>query len=375
MPCSVVDDGLLEVYERAAAGDVPGARSLLAGLTVPARQRAEMEAFLDGLQSGGEVETVEAVDSTLEGPTGRGAQARALEADPMPFRCLHCGGEAHATRNVLLDSALFSFLGWDAVDAQARMVSCAACGHCAWFTHAAPGALQAMARRDDPRWDLQGEGAPCPVCGFRGAVEGSAQLNTRGLTILGLDWLNRGARTESCQRCGHVRWSAPGTDPWGEPVEAAPGACRACDGVVVEERRVLLNTPLVTNLGLDWLNEGARLRACSCGALDWFVRPLAGIPAPASPNPRSLQISPGASLFMDDRLLEVYELAMMGDVEAAREMLGTIDADSEDVAEMEAFLRSMEEGGEVQEMAGADAMGGITGATPLPGTADDDSEE
>lgn len=79
---------------------------------------------------------------------------------------------------------------------------------------------------------------------------------------------------------------------------------------------------------------------------------------------------------MDDRLLEVYELAMMGDVAAAREMLGSIDADAEDVAEMESFLASMEAGGEVQEMAGADAMGGLTGATPLPGRSEsDDSEE
>lgn len=82
---------------------------------------------------------------------------------------------------------------------------------------------------------------------------------------------------------------------------------------------------------------------------------------------------------MDDHLLEVYELAMMGDVAAARTLLGTLDSEPEDVAEMESFLESLESGGEVQEMAGADAMGGLTGATPLPAgdesLAVDDSEE
>lgn len=44
---------------------------------------------------------------------------------------------------------------------------------------------------EDLRWAIRGEGdAPCRVCGFREADEGTARLSTRGLTFLGLEWLN-----------------------------------------------------------------------------------------------------------------------------------------------------------------------------------------
>ncbi len=91
---------------------------------------------------------------------------------------------------------------------------------------------------------------------------------------------------------------------------------------------------------------------------------------------------------MDDRLIEVYELAMMGDLDAAREMLNgiTTDVDQDDLTEMRQFLDDTESGeGEVKQMDGADAMGALTGATPLPSGEDeadgvaaagsDDSEE
>lgn len=282
-----MDDRLLEVYELAARGEVEGARALLVSLEdVPPQGRAEMEAFLNSVASGGEVETVEAVGAGLAGPMGYAPEdGRMLQPDVVPFRCLHCGCDVHTQRRVLLNTALFTFLGWDEVDAGARVVVCAGCGHCAWFVHAMPGALQAMADRDDPRWAVLGEGdAPCTVCSFRQSVEGSARLNTRGLTLLGLEWLNQGARTKACLRCGHVRWSRRGTRPWGGSVDAVSDACRACGGGDVAQRPVLLNTRLATHLGFDWLNEGARLRECPCGALDWFVRPRAPSALPAAPS-------------------------------------------------------------------------------------------
>ena len=33
-------------------------------------------------------------------------------------------------------------------------------------------------------------------------------LNTRGLTFLGLDWLNSAATTLICTRCGYIHWFA-----------------------------------------------------------------------------------------------------------------------------------------------------------------------
>lgn len=273
-----MDDRLLEVYELAALGDTAAARAMLASLgEVPAEQRAEMEAFLDASESNGPIEDVDALESTLAGPTqlaGPGARQE-VRPDVVPFRCLHCGGEVHTTGRALLNTALFTFLGWDAVEETARVVMCAACGHCAWFVHAMPGALQAMASPDDSRRSIQGEGeAPCRVCGFRGVREGTARLHSRGLTFLGLEWLNEGARTESCLRCGHIRWSRRSSRPWGQPADHRVGACMACGGEDVSEQEALLNSPLMTHLGLDWLDGGARLRSCRCGGLDWFVRPL-----------------------------------------------------------------------------------------------------
>ncbi|WP_205600685.1 zinc ribbon domain-containing protein [Gracilibacillus sp. YIM 98692] len=35
---------------------------------------------------------------------------------------------------------------------------------------------------------------------------GQAQLNTRGLTFMGLDWLNESVHTLICKRCGYIHW-------------------------------------------------------------------------------------------------------------------------------------------------------------------------
>ena len=46
----------------------------------------------------------------------------------------------------------------------------------------------------------------CPHCKHDTFEEGSAQLNTAGLTFLGLDWLNKSATILACTNCGYIQW-------------------------------------------------------------------------------------------------------------------------------------------------------------------------
>ena len=46
----------------------------------------------------------------------------------------------------------------------------------------------------------------CVHCKHDSFQKGSAQLNTRGMTFLGLDWLNESATTLICSRCGYIHW-------------------------------------------------------------------------------------------------------------------------------------------------------------------------
>ncbi len=51
----------------------------------------------------------------------------------------------------------------------------------------------------------------CQHCGNDEFVEGSAQLDTAGMTLLGLDWANRLVLTLICSLCRRVEWFD--TDP------------------------------------------------------------------------------------------------------------------------------------------------------------------
>lgn len=48
----------------------------------------------------------------------------------------------------------------------------------------------------------------CAHCKHDHFEIGKALLNTRGMSYLGLDWLNAGARTLMCKRCGYIHWFA-----------------------------------------------------------------------------------------------------------------------------------------------------------------------
>lgn len=75
-------------------------------------------------------------------------------------------------------------------------------------------------------------------------------------------------------------------------------SCSHCGGTEFTERSALLNTRGLTWLGLDWLNEGARVFACSnCGHLEWFV-----VPGGVSLHPTAIEcLSCGASMSADQQ--------------------------------------------------------------------------
>ena len=66
----------------------------------------------------------------------------------------------------------------------------------------------------------------CDHCGNMEFKEGSAQLNTAGMTFLGLDWANRTATTLMCAACGRIQWYGQRPDR----IETADGFSRQRNG-------------------------------------------------------------------------------------------------------------------------------------------------
>jgi rubredoxin len=46
----------------------------------------------------------------------------------------------------------------------------------------------------------------CPVCKSKEFITRKSLLNSRGLTLLGLDWTNQGAINYICKTCGYIYW-------------------------------------------------------------------------------------------------------------------------------------------------------------------------
>lgn len=55
-------------------------------------------------------------------------------------------------------------------------------------------------------YKVAGLAVTCPHCGGRAFDEGSALLNTAGLTFLNLDFVNREAFLLECAKCGRIEW-------------------------------------------------------------------------------------------------------------------------------------------------------------------------
>jgi len=69
------------------------------------------------------------------------------------------------------------------------------------------GVGQAVASAYKPgRYTAGGKALLCTHCGHDRFDSQSAVVNTRGLTFFGLDWLDKGATVMACTRCGLVQW-------------------------------------------------------------------------------------------------------------------------------------------------------------------------
>ncbi len=268
----VPNDTLMEAYELACIGDFGEARKLLAGLD--GDEAAEMIQLIAALESGEEMDDMAAIESNpfdLQNTTRVPPPRPGREVDPVPLRCLQCGQTDHLYAQALVNTSWVTFFGFDEINASARCALCAACGHLTWFLPAAPGALQALgeshpaappARPTAPEFE-------CRVCRFNLYWSRRGQLNTRALSFLGLDFLNRSAQCDVCARCGHIHWHL-GRASW-EPVVHAAGACLGCGGLEFSHRTALLNTGILTALGLDWLDAGTTIKVCTaCTAIGWY---------------------------------------------------------------------------------------------------------
>jgi hypothetical protein len=56
------------------------------------------------------------------------------------------------------------------------------------------------------RYLVAGKPVNCAHCAHDRFVEGTAQLNTAGMSFLNLDWANRSAATLACTSCGRIEW-------------------------------------------------------------------------------------------------------------------------------------------------------------------------
>ena len=56
------------------------------------------------------------------------------------------------------------------------------------------------------QFSLKGKTVSCPHCEHQEFEQGSAQLNTAGMTLLNVDWANKSATILICTNCGQVQW-------------------------------------------------------------------------------------------------------------------------------------------------------------------------
>ena len=53
---------------------------------------------------------------------------------------------------------------------------------------------------------VHGKSLMCSVCEHEKFSHRPSQLNTAGMSMLGLDWANKTAHCCVCERCSHIEW-------------------------------------------------------------------------------------------------------------------------------------------------------------------------
>ncbi len=68
------------------------------------------------------------------------------------------------------------------------------------------GILAAMSGTDGHGYDAAGRRIRCTHCGGEEFRSREAQLNTSGMTMLDVDWLNTSGTALVCVRCSLIQW-------------------------------------------------------------------------------------------------------------------------------------------------------------------------
>ena len=69
--------------------------------------------------------------------------------------------------------------------------------------------LFSESKNDAQTVNINGNELVCPVCGSTHFFYRETQLNTAGMTFLGLDWANENAVNYYCSQCGYMFWFHP----------------------------------------------------------------------------------------------------------------------------------------------------------------------
>lgn len=81
-----------------------------------------------------------------------------------------------------------------------------------FFEAAKKGAKAAKDSFGPGKFEAAGIKIVCPHCKNDQFERSQAQLNTAGLTFLGLDWLNKSASILVCSHCSYIQWFGEITD-------------------------------------------------------------------------------------------------------------------------------------------------------------------
>ena len=82
---------------------------------------------------------------------------------------------------------------------------------------------------------IAGHELKCPHCANSLFYSRSWLLNTAGMTILNLDWLNQSAENYICSKCGRIEWFTGKADqilPLSASSTAEPADCLSCGAVI-----------------------------------------------------------------------------------------------------------------------------------------------
>lgn len=64
-------------------------------------------------------------------------------------------------------------------------------------------------KRDAKGFAINGHALTCPVCRSTRFWTRRSLLNTKGMTFMDLDWLNKEADNYVCDTCGYIMWFLP----------------------------------------------------------------------------------------------------------------------------------------------------------------------